>query len=186
LQLTTMEIKSQLVNDKISRLDRIVYYRLFFIIVAIAATMDRLTKWLVQIYLPYGTYDEASMVEVIPHFFYICHIGNTGAAWGMFHGQSFFLAIFSGVALALLYFFRKGLGLRNINVQLTLGLVSGGILGNLYDRLAYNHVVDFLDFHLGFYRWPAFNVADSCILIGVLLFSWFSFQEEAARKSSKA
>jgi signal peptidase II len=174
------------VHDKISRLDRILYYRIFFIIAAIAVMTDRLTKWVVQIFIPYGTYDESSMIEVIPNFFYICHIGNTGAAWGMFHGKSFFLAIFSVIALALLYLFRKGLGLRNIYVQLTMGLVTGGILGNLYDRLVFNHVVDFLDVHLWFYRWPAFNVADACILIGVLLFSWFSFQEEAARKSSKA
>ena len=179
-----MEIKSELVHDNVSRLDRLLYYRIFFLIATIAVLSDRFTKWIVQVFLPYGTYDEASMIEVIPHFFYICHIGNTGAAWGMFHGQSFFLAIFSGVALVLLYFFRKSLGLRNIKVQFTMGLVTGGILGNLYDRLVFKHVVDFLDVHLGFYRWPAFNIADACILIGVLLFSWFSFQEEAARKSS--
>lgn len=177
-----MPTKPLSVNDKVSRLDRILYYRFFFIVASLAVTLDRATKWIIQSVLPYGTYDEGSMIEIIPNFFYLCHIGNTGAAWGMFHGKSFLLAIFSLVALGLLYLFRKGLGLRSMHFQLSLGLVTGGIIGNLYDRLVFNHVVDFLDVHLGFYRWPAFNVADACILIGVLLFSWFSFQEEAARK----
>ena len=179
-----MEIKAPPVQDKLSRLDRILYYRLFFLVAAIVAILDRLTKWIVQISIPFGSYDKNSTIEVIPNFFYICHIGNTGAAWGMFHGKSLLLAVFSVVALSLLYFFRKALGLRTMYVQLSLGLVTGGILGNLYDRVSFNHVVDFLDVHLGFYRWPAFNIADSCILVGVLLFSWFSFKEEAARKQS--
>ena len=180
-----MPTKPLSVDDKVSRFDRIIYYRLFFIVAAIAAVLDRGSKWIVQKTIPYGTYDPSSMIEVIPNFFYICHIGNTGAAWGMFHGRSFLLAIFSIVALALLYFFRKSLGLRAIQVQFSLGLVTGGILGNLYDRLVFNHVVDFLDVHLGFYRWPAFNIADSAILIGVLLFCYYSFQEEAARKAEE-
>lgn len=177
-----MATRSLSSHDKVARLDRILYYRLFFAVATIAIVADRLTKWIVQKTLPYGTYHEDSIIQVIPNFFYICHIGNTGAAWGMFHGKSFLLAIFSMVALLLLFIFRRSLGLRSLNVQITLGLVTGGILGNLYDRLVFSHVVDFLDVHLGFYRWPAFNIADACILIGVLLFSWFSFQEEAARK----
>ena len=180
-----MPTKPLSVDDKVSRFDRIIYYRLFFIVSAIAVIFDRGSKWIVQKTIPYGSYDPASMVEIIPNFFYLCHIGNTGAAWGMFHGKSFLLAIFSLVALVLLYFFRKSLGLRDIHVQFSLGLVTGGILGNLYDRLVFNHVVDFLDVHLGFYRWPAFNIADSCILIGVLLFCYYSFQEEAARKAEE-
>ena len=178
-----MPTKTLSVDDKVSRFDRIVYYRLFFIVATIAVVFDRGTKWIVQKTIPYGTYDPASMIEVIPNFFYICHIGNTGAAWGMFHNQSLPLALFSLVALFLLYVFRKSLGLRSIQVQFALGMVTGGILGNLYDRLVFKHVVDFLDFHLGFYRWPAFNIADSCILIGVLLFCYYSFQEEAKRKA---
>ena len=177
-----MPINTLSSHDKVSRFDRILYYRLFYAVAAIILFLDRGTKWIVQITLPYGSYTKSSSLEVIPDFFYICHIGNTGAAWGLFHGRSFLLAVFSLLALVLLYFFRKSLGLRNLYTQMSLGLVTGGIIGNLYDRLAYNHVVDFLDFHLGFYRWPAFNIADSSILIGVLLFSWFSLKEESARK----
>ena len=177
-----MATKSLSAHDKVSRFDRIIYYRLFFMVAAVAVVLDRLTKWLVQSTLAYGSYDTDSMVEVIPGFFYICHIGNTGAAWGMFSDNSSLLAVFSLVALILLYFFRATLGLRSIYVQLSLGMVTGGILGNLYDRLVFIHVVDFLDLHFGFYRFPAFNVADSCILIGVLFFCYYSFKEEAARK----
>ncbi|MCZ6675012.1 MAG: signal peptidase II [Verrucomicrobia bacterium] len=178
-----MATRSFSVHDKVTRSNRILYYRLFYIIAAIVVVLDRTTKWVVQKTLPFGSYDPSNMVEVIPNFFYICHIGNTGAAWGLFHGMSFLLATFSLVALVLLYVFRKALGLRNLYIQISLGFVAGGILGNLYDRFVFNHVVDFLDVHLGFYRWPAFNVADASILIGVLFFSWISFNEEAAKKN---
>lgn len=147
--------------------------------------VDRITKWIIQQILDYGTYDVGRMIEVIPGFFYICHIGNKGAAWGILHGKTFLLAIFSLVALVMLYFFRKSLGLRKMFVQMSLGLVTGGILGNLYDRIVLKHVVDFVDLHFGSYRYPAFNVADSCILIGVLLFCYYSFKEEAARKQAE-
>ncbi len=171
---------------KVALPTRILCYRLFYLVVIGAALLDRLTKWIIQATLPYGSYDKSTMLEIIPGFFYICHIGNTGAAWGLFHGRSFMLALFSLFALVLLYFFRHTLGLRNLSVQFTLGLVTGGIIGNLYDRMVIHYVVDFLDFHLGFYRWPAFNIADSSILIGVLLFIWHSLREESAQKKISA
>lgn len=180
-----MPTSSLSIHNKVSRLDRILYYRLFFVVAIIVLLLDRGTKWIVQATLPYGTYSKSNMVEVIPNFFYICHIGNTGAAWGLFHGKSFLLALFSILALFLLYLFKNALGLRNLHAQLSLGLVTGGILGNLYDRLVFNHVVDFLDFHLIVYRWPAFNIADSCILIGVTIFIWLSLKEELERKKKE-
>ncbi len=166
---------------------RLLAYRLFYILAVIAFILDRVTKVIIQKSLPYGTYDQASMLEVVGDFFYICHIGNTGAAWGMFHGKSFLLGIFSIFALSLFYFFRKALYLRNIQVQFALGILCGGIFGNLYDRLRYQYVVDFLDFHLSafgwYYRWPAFNVADMSILIGVVLFSLYSMKIDSNKKN---
>lgn len=180
-----MPTKPLSANDKVTRFDRILYYRLFYVIAGSVALVDRFSKWVIQKTLDYGTYDVASMIEVIPGFFYICHIGNKGAAWGILHGKTFLLSIFSLIALALLYCFRKSLGMRELFVQISLGLVTGGILGNLYDRIVLKHVVDFVDLHFGSYRYPAFNVADSCILIGVLLFCYYSFKEEAERKQAE-
>jgi signal peptidase II len=98
------------------------------------------------------------------------HVGNTGAAWSLFTGRSGWLALLAAGTLVAIYFWRRALGLRDRMVQISFGLLCGGIVGNLIDRLAYGHVVDFLDFHFGSYVYPTFNVADSGICIGVGLY----------------
>lgn len=102
--------------------------------------------------------------------FQIAHVRNTGAAFGLFQGQSFLLTIFSilGVAALLVYLFafqRRLPLLEGILGRLALGLVLGGAAGNLIDRLRLGYVTDFIDFKI----WPAFNVADSAITVGMLL-----------------
>ncbi len=161
-------------NRKLST--RILAYRWFYLVVFGTVMLDRLTKWIIQLTLPYGSYHKSNMIEVIPGFFYLCHIGNTGAAWGIFHDRSFMLAVFAILALGFIFVFRRALGLRNLYFQISWGILAGGIIGNLIDRLALGHVVDFLDFHLGFYRWPAFNIADMAILTGVCIFTWTSIK----------
>lgn len=155
---------------------RILSYRWFYLVASGAALLDRLTKWIIQLSLPYGSYDVSNMIEVIPGFFYLCHIGNTGAAWGIFPDRSFMLAVFAILALGFIFVFRRTLGLRHRNFQISWGILAGGIIGNLIDRLTLGHVVDFLDLHLGFYRWPAFNIADMAILTGVCIFTWSSIK----------
>ncbi len=137
--------------------------------------LDQSTKWLVASQLSFGM-----EVQVLPGFFKLVHWGNTGAAWSLFHGNNHILAVVSVVALVLLYLARRHFEGDTLPGQVALGLVSGGILGNLVDRLMHGHVVDFLYFHvvrrdgdlLGF---PAFNVADTAICTGVgilFLLSW--------------
>ena len=142
---------------------------------------DQATKlWIVH-ELPFGTgawhFAESYQIgwrhgglEVIPGFFYITHVGNTGAAWSMFSGRSGWLALLAAATLLAIYFWRRSLGLQERFVQVGFGLLCGGILGNLVDRLQYGHVIDFLDFHFGTYVYPTFNVADSGICIGVGLY----------------
>jgi signal peptidase II len=139
---------------------------------------DQLTKlWIAQ-RLPLGTYGEAAgAIRIIKGFFYVVHVGNTGAAWSMFSGQSVMLAILAFGTLLAIFFWREALGLRDRLAQICFGLLCGGILGNLVDRLLHGHVIDFLDFYLGRHHWPAFNVADSAIVIAVGLFLWASFRE---------
>lgn len=118
------------------------------------------------------------MIEVVRNFFYIVHIGNKGAAWGMFSGHGEILVLFTLVALFAIYRFRHRLELYRGTVQLAFGMLIGGALGNLLDRIMRGHVIDFLDFHLGFTipwilpdgRYPAFNVADCGIVIGVFIY----------------
>lgn len=166
--------------------------RLFWIGFVVFA-LDQLTKQAVLRYL--GTHEER---EVIDGFFKFVHWKNPGAAWSMFstmEGSSRVLAAVSAVAFAALLYFRRHFGSETRLGQIALGLVFGGILGNMCDRLFLNHVVDFIRFYLhtrsgneiGF---PAFNIADSGICVGVgllFLMSWFAEEKkEAAPNAEKA
>jgi signal peptidase II len=127
--------------------------------------------------LPLGSYWPYGGMEIIPGFFYIAHVGNRGAAWGLFAGYGFWLGLLAIGALVAIYYFRNELALRRLYMQVAFGLLCGGILGNLVDRMLRGHVVDFLDFHLPGYRWPAFNLADSGICIGITGYVIFNFSE---------
>ena len=153
-------------------------YRRLLVIAAIVLIADQLTKLAIVAHLPFPTYGEGhGAITVIRDFFYIVHVGNTGAAWSMFSGQSVLLAIFALVTLAAIVIWRHALGLRERRSQLCFGLLCGGIVGNVIDRLAYGHVVDFIDLHFGSYVYPTFNVADSGICVGVVFYLWHSLRE---------
>jgi signal peptidase II len=140
--------------------------------------LDQLTKWAVLQYLNY-----AQEKIVISRFFKFVHWTNTGAAWSLFSGNNGLLALVAIVALiALLLWRRHFFDTRSPFGSIAFGLVLGGIVGNLFDRVlpSRQHVVDFIYFfvnlrdgrELGF---PAFNVADSAICMGVallLLLNW--------------
>jgi signal peptidase II len=142
--------------------------------------VDQLTKLLVLRYL--GFADER---VVIDGFFKFVHWGNTGAAWSMFTGNNGVLALVAIVALFVLYFTRRHFDVHTLGGQISLGLIFGGIIGNLIDRLlpSRQHVIDFLYFYVkrrdGFEAgFPAFNIADSAICIGVGLLFILSWQNE--------
>ena len=159
-------------------LSRLLAYRRLLVIAAIVLIADQLTKLAIVAHLPFPTYGEGhGAITVIRDFFYIVHVGNTGAAWSMFSGQSVLLAIFALVTLAAIGIWRHALGLRERRSQLCFGLLCGGIVGNVIDRLAYGHVVDFIDLHFGSYVYPTFNVADSGICVGVGFYLWYSLRE---------
>jgi signal peptidase II len=133
-------------------------YILFIVLSVIA--LDQITKFLIIGYLP--LFDS---IEILP-FLHIVNIRNTGAAFGMFKslGSSFFIGI-SVIAII----FVTNLLIRNIYNSLGLSLVLGGATGNLIDRILYGKVVDFIDFSIGSYHWPSFNVADSALSVGIIL-----------------
>lgn len=140
---------------------------------------DQLTKLAVLRLL-----GEGDQRVIIDGFFRFVHWGNTGAAWSLFHGNNKILAVISVVALIVLFLARRHFDNGTPLGQLALGLIFGGIVGNLTDRLRVNHVIDFLYFYvypragsdeIGF---PAFNVADSGICIGVGLLFLLSWREQ--------
>jgi len=158
-------------------------YKRLLIIAAVLFLLDQLTKaWIFQ-NLDLGSYHYPDSIRVIEDFFYIVHIGNEGAAWGMFSGYGGLLALFAVGALFAIYKLRDSLELKRPVMQVAFGLLIGGVLGNLVDRLIHGHVIDFLDFHLPFSipyvleggRYPAFNLADCGIVIGVFAYVIVSF-----------
>ena len=140
--------------------------------------LDQFTKWLVLKYLLVG-----EEKVILSGFFKLVHWTNTGAAWSMFRGNNSILAVVAIVALVALIAVRHHFDPHTLGGQLSLGLIFGGIVGNLVDRIFRDHVVDFLYFYVtrrdgqdvGF---PAFNIADSAICVGVGLLLILSWQEE--------
>jgi signal peptidase II len=150
---------------------RLLKYKRLLGIAAVVVTADQGSKAWITSSLPFNTYGEDNgAIPVVRGFFYIVHVGNTGAAWSMFSGRSLFLAALAAATLVGIFLGRKALGLATAHSQLCFGLMCGGIAGNLIDRVARGHVVDFLDFHFGSYVYPTFNVADSAICVGVILY----------------
>jgi len=164
--------------------DRLLAYRRLWLIGAAVFALDQLTKYWINHRLPLGSYG-ATGLTVIPDFFYLVHVGNTGAAWSMFSGKSTGLALLAVGTLFAIYFWRDQLGLRQPTVQGTFGLLCGGIIGNLVDRLLHGHVIDFVDLHFGNYTYPTFNVADSGICVGVFWYVLWSLRNPTPRESGE-
>jgi signal peptidase II len=119
--------------------------------------------------------------NVIPDFFDLVNVTNTGAAFGSFKGNNTFFIALSCLALLVVVTLLVRRRATDVWRDVSLALLLAGILGNLTDRLLYGHVIDFLVFNLHVPHadpWPAFNVADSCICIAVVFFIIHSFREK--------
>jgi signal peptidase II len=138
---------------------------------------DQISKSLIVKFIhPY------TLVPIIPGFFNLTYILNPGAAFGLLsrghasYRNPFFIGVsLVAIVFVLFCYWRQGRGKSLYGTGL--GLIAGGALGNLLDRIFRGAVVDFLDFHLGRHHWPAFNLADSGISIGVALLVWQLWRE---------
>lgn len=148
----------------------------FFVASILTVVCDQLTKYAIIKNIPWShgnpTYHfsgENQPIAIIDNFLYIVHITNEGAAWGILSGRTYLLTSIALIALLALWLFRKSLGFEHLWGRFALGIFAGGVVGNLIDRIRFGHVIDFIDVHLPLinYRWPAFNVADCGICIGV-------------------
>jgi signal peptidase II len=140
------------------------------LLIALAVLLlDRITKWAIAQTIPLE-----DTINIIPGFFRLTHLENTGAAFSLFADSSSpfrttLLIAFSVAALSVVSVllwkdrrvFHSG--------TLALSLILGGAVGNLWDRIANGKVTDFLDFYIGIHHWPPFNVADSAIVVGALM-----------------
>jgi signal peptidase II len=142
-------------------------------IALLIAVADQFTKWLVARFIEPG-----EPITVVDGFFRLVHWTNRGAAWGIFQDYNMMLVGVSLLTILALYLFRHSLQIHRPAGAVALGLIAGGIIGNVTDRVRLGHVVDFLDFYVGKYHWPAFNVADSAICVGVGLYIIVSWRAE--------
>jgi len=137
--------------------------------VTIILVLDQLTKFIVDRTMPLH-----HSIPVIDDLFSLTYIRNTGAAFGMLAGSAAefrlpFLVLFSVLAIGFIVMMVRRLPDREKGLITALAFILGGAIGNLIDRLAYGEVIDFLDFYWSNYHWPAFNIADSFITVGVVI-----------------
>jgi signal peptidase II len=146
----------------------------FFLISLVILIFDQLTKYLIKTFV-----SPFEVIRVLP-FFNIVYVENIGAAFGMFKslGNIFFITV---TALAMI--FVTILIIKDKDNRLSFSLILGGAAGNLIDRIIRGYVIDFLDVYAGKFHWPAFNVADSALTIGIVLLIIRTFFETGSRQS---
>jgi signal peptidase II len=145
-------------------------YTKLVIIAGTIVLIDQVTKALIFQYLPFS-----QNIPVINGFFSITHIHNPGGAFGLMANlsstmRSIIFLFISSLAIGLIFYFYKKTPSNYSWLSTGFALIFGGAIGNLVDRIRFGIVIDFLDFYIGNWHWPAFNVADSAISIGIGIF----------------
>ncbi|MCP5069009.1 MAG: signal peptidase II [bacterium] len=159
--------------------------KVFRVAVAASLPLDIATKHWVATTIAYG-----DRIQVVEGFFYLTHVRNPGAAFSMFATapepfRRWFFLIATSIALVLLVSFYRQLAPRDRLSAVALGLILGGAVGNLLDRIRFGEVIDFLHVRLGTgYSWPDFNVADSAIVVGVGLLILELIASEGAQRGT--
>jgi len=155
-------------------------YRLLLIVSAVLLVLDQATKLYID--SCFALYES---VPVFENFFHITYVRNKGAAFGIFADSAvripFFISVSTAAAIGILWYYRRLREGQSL-LRWALALIFSGAVGNLIDRIRFGEVIDFLDVHWYQYHWPAFNIADSAITVGVgllLLDLWF---EERRKK----
>ena len=146
-----------------------------YLIALILLSLDQFSKYLIRqkMYL-------TESIPVIKGMFHITYVENTGIAFGLFpRGHSLFIIISLIIILVIVFFERKK-ALKSPGERFCLGLVLGGALGNLIDRLRFGFVIDFLDFRI----WPVFNFADSAVCIGGVLIAFFLLKKRRTKEKT--
>lgn len=161
--------------------------KLDYLFISLAVlVLDQWSKWLVELHLPHSVSH-----PLIPGFLNLTHVKNTGVAFGLFashgsNGGSWILVLMGLVALAAVFLYFRFAPQRNGLLLSSLALIVGGAVGNLVDRLASGAVTDFVDVYVGAHHWPAFNVADSAITIGIGLMILDSFRPHHRAEQASA
>ena len=153
-------------------------------VAALALLVDRLSKLWVLNNIP--LYDEIAPVPALYPYFSFLHSANTGVAFGLFQGGAFIFTIIAAVAVAAIAIYSFRSGAESLLMSISLGLMLGGAAGNLWDRLAYGAVVDFIKVQASSTLvWPMFNLADSSIVVGTILLILYFFLDERKERQEQ-
>lgn len=142
------------------------------IIALIVVFYDQLIKYVID-----GSFYYGQLKAIIPKFFYLTKVYNDGAAWSVLRGSVTVLIIVAILALVFLYRYEKSFKKNKKNI-LAFGLVYGGLVGNLIDRIRLGHVIDYFKIDLGHYEFPIFNLADIAIVVGFILIIYAIYKGE--------
>lgn len=136
-------------------------YLFVFSTALLVSVIDQFTKFLIR-----KNFQLNESLPIIKNIFHFTYVTNTGSAFGLFKNLNWFLMLFSiAVIIAIFYYLRKKIDEKEKFLQLAIGLLLGGTIGNMIDRILYGAVTDFLDFRV----WPVFNVADSAVTISIVM-----------------
>ncbi len=135
--------------------------------------IDQVSKYVIQTNMQLH-----DSIELIPGFFNLTYVHNTGAAFSILEGKMIFFYAVSIVALIIIYFYNKTLDKDEFFQKIGVVLIISGIIGNLIDRVLFQYVRDMLDFIIFGYDFAIFNVADSCLVIGVIIVLLCEFKKE--------
>ena len=145
----------------------------FYIIAFMAFILDFVCKFIITHILSFN-----DSIMVIKNFFYISLVKNTGGAFSIFTGSTFLLIVISFLILLGIFTYIYKNNIRSKVSLIGFGLLIGGAMGNLFDRIYYGYVIDYLDFKLFGYGYPIFNLADSFVVIGAIILLFFAKERE--------
>ena len=143
------------------------------LITFLSVLLDQVIKILISFYMNIN-----ESITIINNFFNMTYVKNEGAAWSMLSGNRLLLIILGLIAINVIYFlfiYNKKLTKKE---EISYGLLIGGIVGNMVDRVVYGSVIDYLDFNIFGYNYPIFNLADILIVTSVILILFFTFKEK--------
>ena len=150
--------------------------KIIFLVSIIVFIVDIISKILVSNFML-----EDQSIKIINNFLYFTYAKNTGIAFSFLEGNMLFIISMTLIIVVLLikYVYNKKLDVKE---KISYGLVLGGAIGNLFDRIVYGYVIDFIDVYIFGYDYPIFNVADSCVVVGIILILLLSFKSEGSEK----
>lgn len=146
---------------------------MIYIIAFIFLMLDVISKIIISNVLVLG-----ETKEIITNFFYLTYTHNYGAAWSIFNGYTFLIIIVSVLIIIAILYYLKKYKVNSMLLKIGYAILLGGSIGNLVDRIVHGYVIDFFDFYILGYDFPIFNIADTGIVVGIIIIMLYPTKKE--------